>query len=168
MLENILSDENFNFTTKLIYENDAKIKDRKKINLIHFNDVYNIESGKTDPVGGASRFLTVVEKLRKLGPNIVLFSGDALSPSHRKSYNICVINQLFTALVLFFSNFLVSKFLQGKQMVEFLNLCNIASACIGNHEFGKNDKNILILKENLAIPILTINSFYYQHRFNII
>lgn len=81
MSENIELTEDL--TKKIIYEADVKLKDTKKINLIHFNDVYNLESSKTEPVGGASRFLTVIEKLKDLGPYIVLFSGDALSPGHR-------------------------------------------------------------------------------------
>lgn len=28
-------------------------------------------------------------------------------------------------------------FVKGKQIIDVLNKCNIACACIGNHEFGK-------------------------------
>lgn len=51
--------------------------------IIHFNDVYNIEERKKEPVGGASRFKTRLDSLQELRP-LVLFSGDALNPSNSK------------------------------------------------------------------------------------
>ena len=74
-----------NFTKELIYENEIKLEDtNKKINLIHFNDVYNVENGTREPVGGAARFITAIERLKQEEPTIVLFSGDAISPSNSK------------------------------------------------------------------------------------
>ena len=73
-----------NFTKELIYENNNKIENaQKKINIIHFNDVYNVESGTKEPIGGAARVVTLIEKLKEQEPNptIVIFSGDAISPS---------------------------------------------------------------------------------------
>ena len=67
-----------------IYINpDSKLKIEKEINIIHFNDVYNIEPRDVEPVGGVSRFRTLVEKLISQEPKstIVLFSGDAFNPS---------------------------------------------------------------------------------------
>ena len=72
----------YHFTKELIYENKNKLKDAKKINIIHFNDVYNVESSKIEPVAGAARFATAVEKLREQGPTLLVFSGDAISPSN--------------------------------------------------------------------------------------
>lgn len=55
-----------------------------KFSIIHFNDVYNVEpTRKTEPIGGAARFITAVKSFHHLNP-IILFSGDALSPSSRK------------------------------------------------------------------------------------
>lgn len=52
--------------------------------IIHFNDVYNVETrAAPEPVGGAARFCTAVKSFQHLEP-LVLFSGDAFSPSMRK------------------------------------------------------------------------------------
>lgn len=55
----------------------------KILNIIHFNDVYNLEEQKAEPKGGAARFLTAVNHWREVldGETIVLFSGDLYSPS---------------------------------------------------------------------------------------
>lgn len=52
--------------------------------ILHFNDVYNVESRPSpEPVGGAARFCTAIKSFQHLNP-LVLFSGDAFSPSMRK------------------------------------------------------------------------------------
>ena len=38
-------------------------------------------TSKAEPVGGASRFVTVIEQLIQQNPSLVIFCGDALSPS---------------------------------------------------------------------------------------
>ena len=59
--------------------NEANEK-ANSLTIVHFNDVYNIEPRDKEPVGGASRFKTKVKELAWKNP-LVLFSGDALSPS---------------------------------------------------------------------------------------
>ena len=61
------------------------------LKIIHFNDVYNIEPGEKEPIGGAARFKTKIkeleDELHKLNDSkkpLVLFSGDALGPSKSK------------------------------------------------------------------------------------
>ncbi|XP_050673104.1 snake venom 5'-nucleotidase isoform X2 [Leptidea sinapis] len=79
--------------------------------IIHFNDVYNIEqTTSTEPVGGALRFSTAVKALHHLNP-LVLFSGDAFSPS------------------------MLSTFTKGEQMVPVLNEIGTHCAVFGNHDF---------------------------------
>lgn len=61
----------------------------KPLRIIHFNDVYNIESGEIEPKAGAARFHTAVHALKNARPDVatlVLFSGDAFSPSTSKAY----------------------------------------------------------------------------------
>jgi len=58
----------------------------KSLTIIHFNDVYNIEPRDNEPVGGAARFKTKIKELASKNP-LVLFSGDALSPSQSKNDN---------------------------------------------------------------------------------
>jgi len=48
--------------------------------IIHFNDVYDVESQKKEPIGGATRFATAVKKYAQANP-LVLFSGDCFAPS---------------------------------------------------------------------------------------
>ena len=69
-------------TNELIFNNNNNIPDEPiSLNILHFNDVYNIESNSQEPVGGAARFITVLENLISQKPTLVFFSGDALSPS---------------------------------------------------------------------------------------
>jgi 5'-nucleotidase len=72
-----------NFKPQIIFQdNDESNENKSKnLNIIHFNDVYNIESNTQEPVGGAARFLNVIESLINQKPTLVFFSGDALSPS---------------------------------------------------------------------------------------
>ena len=52
----------------------------KKLTILHFNDVYNVEPQKLEPAGGAARMAHYVKTLHDENP-LVLFSGDALNPS---------------------------------------------------------------------------------------
>ena len=54
--------------------------DGRRVTIIHFNDVYNIEARQQEPVGGAARFATALARRRHLNP-LVVFSGDAFNPS---------------------------------------------------------------------------------------
>ncbi|KAJ1484642.1 Metallo-dependent phosphatase-like protein, partial [Baffinella frigidus] len=79
-----------------------------EVTLLHFNDVYEVQSRVREPVGGVARF---IEKLRQYPDAVTLFSGDALAPS------------------------LLSTVTKGEHMVKFLNMMNIRAACMGNHDF---------------------------------
>jgi len=82
----------------------------KLISILHFNDVYNIEEKKVEPLGGVARFKTALESFRGLDP-LVLFSGDLFQPS------------------------LLSTAYDGEQMIKPMNAFKIDAACFGNHEF---------------------------------
>lgn len=59
-----------------------------QLTIIHFNDIYNVDPNSAkEPIGGAARFLTAVKTFDHLNP-LVLFSGDAFSPSMRKLHHI--------------------------------------------------------------------------------
>ncbi len=81
------------YSTEIIYQNVESIKENnKKLNIIHFNDVYNIESRDVEPVGGSARFITAIEDLIKHNePTLVLFSGDAISPSSSKHFFLVLL-----------------------------------------------------------------------------
>ena len=94
------------------------------LNIIHFNDVYDIEPEPTR--GGIARFYTAVQKYSKDNA-MTLFSGDIFSPSHR-NFN--------KTLLFFFKNHIkVSTIHMGKQMIVPINKLNITASCFGNHEF---------------------------------
>ena len=57
----------------------------EKITLIHFNDVYNVESREQEPIGGAARFCTAVKSYAPQNP-MILFSGDIFAPSISKFF----------------------------------------------------------------------------------
>uniref|UniRef100_A0A8C0GFN6 Ecto-5'-nucleotidase n=1 Tax=Chelonoidis abingdonii TaxID=106734 RepID=A0A8C0GFN6_CHEAB len=48
--------------------------------ILHFNDVYEVESRQEEPVGGAARFAAAIKKFSSLNP-LIIFSGDCLNPS---------------------------------------------------------------------------------------
>ncbi|KAJ1527198.1 hypothetical protein ONE63_008729 [Megalurothrips usitatus] len=82
----------------------------QSLTLLHFNDVYNVESGTNEPVGGAARFCTAIKSFSHLEP-LVLFSGDCFSPS------------------------MLSTYTKGEQMIDVLNECGVQCSVFGNHEF---------------------------------
>jgi len=91
---------------------------RTTITIVHFNDVYNIESGTQEPVGGAARFTTAVRRLADRDP-LILFSGDALNPA------------------------LMSTVTNGRQMVPVLNAIGVHCAVYGNHDFDHGVDNLV-------------------------
>ena len=50
------------------------------LSIVHFNDVYEVQERKREPVGGVARFKTAVDRVRDKNP-LVVFSGDCLNPS---------------------------------------------------------------------------------------
>lgn len=54
-----------------------------RLSIVHFNDVYDVQERKKEPVGGAARFKTAVDRVRDNNP-LVVFSGDCLNPSSCK------------------------------------------------------------------------------------
>ena len=113
----------------------------KIIRLIHFNDVYNIEEGNREPVGGAARFVGLLNKLRSTGlPPLVFFSGDGFNPST------------------------MSTATRGKQMVPVLNECKVHTAVLGNHDFDFGLVQLKKLMEGCHFPWLLSNVYTKQDK----
>ena len=55
------------------------------LTILHFNDVYEVREREKEPVGGVARFKTKINLVPVQDP-LVLFSGDALSPSNSESF----------------------------------------------------------------------------------
>lgn len=103
-----------------------------KIYLIHFNDVANVESGGKEPVGGAARFVTAVKQHSEDTP-LVLFSGNAFSPSEMSTYT------------------------KGEQMVPVLNMIGTKCAVFGNHDFDHGLDGFSDLREKADFPWIISN-----------
>ena len=108
------------------------MESEKVIHILHFNDVYNINEREIEPVGGAARFISAVEKYKHLNP-LILFSGDIFSPSK------------------------LSQTMKGKQMIPFLDRINIDVACAGNHDFDFGVDTFKELTAQTRFPWLLTN-----------
>ncbi|XP_078337101.1 mannosylglucosyl-3-phosphoglycerate phosphatase-like [Crassostrea virginica] len=100
--------------------------------ILHFNDVYNLEPQKEEPVGGAARFVSCVKSYQSLNP-LVLFSGDVLNPS------------------------LLSIFLKGEQMIPIMNAVGTHAAVYGNHDFDFGVDHLCEMVQRTDFPWLLSN-----------
>ncbi len=71
------------------------------LRLLHYNDVYHVDSSSAEPVGGVARFMTLVkhyredEKFQGQPDLLTMFSGDAFNPSLESSVTkgmFCALN----------------------------------------------------------------------------
>ncbi|KAJ2558494.1 hypothetical protein EV175_000764 [Coemansia sp. RSA 1933] len=108
---------------------------KKSLRILHFNDVYHVAPGDSDPVGGAARFKTLLSRLQSqepAQPTLTLFSGDAYFPS------------------------LESSISRGEHMLPILNSLNIDASTFGNHEFDQGiDQLESLIKRNNFPWIIT-------------
>ena len=110
----------------------------KHLRIVHFNDVYNVDPGEREPVGGAARFVAATRRAgggrpAAEGGALVLFSGDAYNPS------------------------LMSTVTKGEQMPPVLNALHVACACMGNHEFDFGLERLVELNARCHFPWLMAN-----------
>ncbi|KAJ5174181.1 uncharacterized protein N7482_000058 [Penicillium canariense] len=109
------------------------------LRLIHYNDVYHVESGSAEPVGGVPRFQSLVNYYRSAprfagNPDILtFFSGDAFNPS------------------------LESTVTKGRHMVPFLNKVGTDVACVGNHDLDFGVAQFRHLSSQCHFPWLLAN-----------
>ncbi|KAI6887840.1 Metallo-dependent phosphatase, partial [Hortaea werneckii] len=109
------------------------------LRLLHYNDVYHVEAGSRDPVGGTARFKTLCDYYQKDAKFIeqpqllTLFSGDAFNPS------------------------LESSVTKGKHMVPMLNLVKTDVACLGNHDLDFGVEQFRYLAGLCKFPWLCAN-----------
>ncbi|KAI4095297.1 MAG: hypothetical protein LQ339_007296 [Xanthoria mediterranea] len=113
------------------------------LRLLHFNDVYHIECGSAEPVGGIARFQTLrnfyANDARYQGQSelITLFSGDAYNPS------------------------LESSVTKGAHMVPILNGAlgkeGRGAACVGNHDLDFGVLQFRHLRSQCTFPWLLAN-----------
>ncbi len=128
------------------YRQNTKNDDGKiSVQLVQLNDVYEIaplEGGKT---GGMARVATIVDSLRQVNPNTLLFmAGDFLNPSLLGTMKIN------------------GERIRGKQMVEVMNAMHFDLATFGNHEFDLKYKDLQKRLNESVFPYLSGNVLYHQ------
>ena len=112
----------------------------KRLTILHFNDVYNVNGFEKEPKGGAARFRTMLlrhgarRNYDEPGESLVVFSGDAFAPS------------------------VVSTVLKGAQMPPVLDLCGIDVAMIGNHDLDFGIPRCIELTQKTSFPWLLTNA----------
>ena len=97
------------------------VGDNRQLKILHFNDVYELESAEREPVGGAARFSTLIKMLEEdpsYARAMLICSGDFVGPS------------------------MISNVTKGRHMVDILNILGVDFGCIGNHEFDFGVKNL--------------------------
>ncbi|KAI0402575.1 Metallo-dependent phosphatase-like protein [Xylaria palmicola] len=109
------------------------------LRLLHYNDVYHIDASSSEPVGGASRFMSLIKHYRE-GPQfgeqpglLTFFSGDAFNPS------------------------LESSITKGDHMVPLLNNAGTDAAALGNHDLDFGVLKFRNLASKCNFPWLIAN-----------
>ncbi|KAF2449566.1 5'-nucleotidase-like protein [Karstenula rhodostoma CBS 690.94] len=109
------------------------------LRFLHYNDVYHVEAGSAEPVGGVGRFQTLVnyyredEKFKDQSKLVTFFSGDAFNPS------------------------LESSVTKGSHMVPILNQIGTDVACVGNHDLDFGVNQYMHLTGQCKFPWLLAN-----------
>ncbi|KAK3986826.1 Metallo-dependent phosphatase-like protein [Cladorrhinum sp. PSN332] len=108
------------------------------LRLIHYNDVYHLDSSSAEPVGGVARFVSVVNEYRhgqqQQQPDLItLFSGDVFNPS------------------------LESSITKGNHMVPLLNKIGTDCSCVGNHDLDFGVMQFRHLTSKCNFPWLLAN-----------
>ncbi|KAF4554371.1 Hypothetical protein D9617_4g001240 [Elsinoe fawcettii] len=109
------------------------------LRILHFNDVYHVQAGSKDPVGGIPRFQTLCNQYRddpryKDQPKLLtFFSGDAFNPS------------------------LESSVTKGSHMVHVLNNIGTDATCVGNHDLDFGIPQFHKLVKQCKFPWLLSN-----------
>ncbi|KAK4194120.1 putative 5'-nucleotidase precursor [Triangularia verruculosa] len=114
------------------------VHDPPDVRILHFNDVYHLDSSSAEPAGGVSRFMTVVNEYRSPSqpnlPNLVpLFSGDVFNPS------------------------LESSITKGSHMVPILNNIGTLASYVGNHDLDFKVRQFRHLSSKCHFPWLLAN-----------
>lgn len=109
------------------------------LRLLHYNDVYHLDSSSAEPVGGIARFMTVVKdyqeghRFQGQPGCLTLFSGDAFNPS------------------------LESSITKGSHMVPILNALDTDCAALGNHDLDFGVAQFRNLADKCNFPWLVAN-----------
>ncbi|KAF2178226.1 5'-nucleotidase [Zopfia rhizophila CBS 207.26] len=109
------------------------------LRFLHYNDVYHVDAGSAEPVGGYARFQTLCnyyrndERFNAQPELLTFFSGDAFNPS------------------------LESSVTKGSHMVPILNNVGTDVACVGNHDLDFGVRQYRHLTSQCKFPWLLAN-----------
>ncbi|KAJ8109139.1 hypothetical protein ONZ43_g6218 [Nemania bipapillata] len=73
------------------YSSGSEKQEAPELRILHYNDVYHVDASSSEPVGGAARFMSLVQKYRDgdefkgQSELLTFFSGDAFNPSLESS-----------------------------------------------------------------------------------
>ncbi|TKA75911.1 hypothetical protein B0A49_04172 [Cryomyces minteri] len=122
-----------------MYEKLGTSSQPPDLRFLHYNDVYHVEAGSAEPVGGIARFQSICNYYRNdeafaaLPELLTLFSGDAFNPS------------------------LESSVTKGSHMVPVLNALGTDCACVGNHDLDFGVPHFRHLADQCTFPWLLAN-----------
>ncbi|KAI5925195.1 flagellar associated protein [Camillea tinctor] len=109
------------------------------LRILHYNDVYHVDPSSAEPIGGAARFMTLVNHYREgdgfkgQSELLTFFSGDAFNPS------------------------LESSVTKGDHMVPLLNNIGTDAAALGNHDLDFGVRKFRHLSSKCKFPWLIAN-----------
>ncbi|KAK5954367.1 hypothetical protein OHC33_004089 [Knufia fluminis] len=122
-----------------IIHSAGELTEPPDLRILHYNDVYHVDSSSAEPAGGIARFQTVVNEYRNSDkfngqPKLLtFFSGDAFNPS------------------------LESSVTKGSHMVPILNNIGTDVACVGNHDLDFGIRQFRHLSGQCKFPWLLAN-----------
>ncbi|KAF7192848.1 Protein 5NUC [Pseudocercospora fuligena] len=124
----------------ITYSSGADTSKPPDLRFLHYNDVYHVEPGSREPVGGIARFQTLCNSYHSSDPEyagqpglLTFFSGDAFNPS------------------------LESSVTKGKHMIAPLNDIGTDVACLGNHDLDFGVEQFQFLAKKCNFPWLCAN-----------
>ncbi|KAI1336667.1 flagellar associated protein [Xylariaceae sp. FL0016] len=121
------------------YSSGAASAGPPDLRILHYNDVYHVDSSSAEPVGGAARFMSLVNHYREdpkyqgQSDLLTFFSGDAFNPS------------------------LESSITKGDHMVPILNDVGTDAAALGNHDLDFGVRKFKHLSSKCKFPWLIAN-----------
>ncbi|KLU82216.1 flagellar associated protein [Magnaporthiopsis poae ATCC 64411] len=140
------------------------------LRILHYNDVYHLDPSSAEPIGGAARFVTLVEEYRSHEkyqgqPELLtFFSGDVFNPSLESSITKgkLLIFPPSSLLLLSACGFVVNLMLTsvvGSHMVPILNAIGTDCSCVGNHDLDFGVRQFRYLANKCKFPWLLANVF---------
>ena len=113
--------------------------------IVQINDVYEIDAINAGRSGGLARVAHIRDSIQKVNPNTFYFlAGDFLNPSLLGTIKVD------------------GERLQGKQMVEVLNVSDLDLVTFGNHEFDLKESDLIKRLNESEFKWTSANTWHAQ------